>query len=70
MRFNSKKFQSWEQGKSHQTLEDKRALKKAKAEGKLAETLLDRREKVKADRYCFFVDDCVSSVTNALKQVD
>ncbi|GAA5802021.1 hypothetical protein HPULCUR_007481 [Helicostylum pulchrum] len=49
---NFKRFQSWEPGKTHQTLDDKRALKKAKAEGKLAETLLDRREKVKADRYC------------------
>ncbi|KAG2202313.1 hypothetical protein INT47_010761 [Mucor saturninus] len=49
---NFKKFQSWEPTKVHETLDDRRAIKKAKAEGRLAETLLDRREKVKADRYC------------------
>jgi protein FRG1 len=31
---------------------DLRALKTAKKEGGLHEALLDRREKVKADRYC------------------
>lgn len=33
-------------------MDDRREIKRAKAEGRLAETLLDRREKVKADRYC------------------
>lgn len=48
----SKKFQSWGGGKIFETKEDKRELKRARTEGRLAETLLDRREKVKADRYC------------------
>ncbi|GAA5848636.1 hypothetical protein JCM8547_004581 [Rhodosporidiobolus lusitaniae] len=34
------------------TAEDARALKRAKKEGKLAETMLDRRSKLKSDRYC------------------
>lgn len=32
--------------------EDKKALKQAKDEGRLAEVMLDRRSKVKSDRYC------------------
>ncbi|ORZ39227.1 FRG1-like family-domain-containing protein [Catenaria anguillulae PL171] len=48
-----KKFQSWGGGKlllpSHA---EKKELFKAKKEGKLAETLLDRRSKTKSDRYC------------------
>lgn len=51
-RFYSKKYQSWGGGKLYESSEDRRELKKAKAEGRLAETLLDRREKMKADRYC------------------
>lgn len=50
--FPSKKYQSWGGGKLLSTKEDKRDLKKARTEGRLAEALLDRREKVKADRYC------------------
>ncbi|GAA6001112.1 hypothetical protein JCM5350_000486, partial [Sporobolomyces pararoseus] len=34
------------------TEEDTRDLKRAKKEGKLSETLLDRRTKLKSDRYC------------------
>ncbi|GAA5978519.1 hypothetical protein JCM10908_004386 [Rhodotorula pacifica] len=34
------------------TAEDVRALKKARKEGKLAEAMLDRRMKLKSDRYC------------------
>ncbi|KAI8646026.1 FRG1-like family-domain-containing protein, partial [Parasitella parasitica] len=49
---SSKKYQSWGGGKVHHTLADKRELKKAKTDGRLAEALLDRREKMKADRYC------------------
>ena len=46
----SKKFQS---GKKVSVCSDSRgALKKAKMDGKLHEALLDRREKMKADRYC------------------
>ncbi|KAI9599290.1 hypothetical protein BDF19DRAFT_428255 [Syncephalis fuscata] len=37
---------------AHATHEDKRVLKKAKRQGQLAQALLDRREKTKADRYC------------------
>lgn len=48
----SKKFQSWNGGKVIRTKEDRRELKRAKTDGRLAEALLDRREKVKADRYC------------------
>ncbi|KAI8992515.1 FRG1-like family-domain-containing protein [Pilobolus umbonatus] len=47
-----KKFQSWGGGKIVQTKEDRKELKKARTEGRLAEALLDRRAKVKADRYC------------------
>ena len=32
--------------------EDKSVLKKAKKDGALHEVMLDRREKMKADRYC------------------
>ena len=32
--------------------ENRGVLKKAKVAGKLHEALLDRREKMKADRYC------------------
>ncbi|KAI8375775.1 FRG1-like family-domain-containing protein [Blakeslea trispora] len=48
----AKRFQSWGGGKVVETTRDKRELKKARTEGRLAEALLDRREKVKADRYC------------------
>ncbi|RHZ70253.1 hypothetical protein Glove_273g16 [Diversispora epigaea] len=47
-----KKFQTWGGGRIKTTNEDVSELKKAKKEGRVAEALLDRREKVKADRYC------------------
>lgn len=48
----SKKFQSWGAGRLKVTNEDLRDLKLAKKSGTLAEAMLDRREKLKADRYC------------------
>lgn len=50
--FFSRKYQSWGGGKILPSKEDRQKLRKAKEEGRLAETLLDRREKMKADRYC------------------
>ncbi|KAL0076688.1 FRG1-like family-domain-containing protein [Phycomyces blakesleeanus] len=49
---NVKKYQSWGGGKLHLTEEGSHQLKRAKQDGRFAEALLDRREKVKADRYC------------------
>ncbi|RUP36866.1 FRG1-like family-domain-containing protein [Jimgerdemannia flammicorona] len=49
---NIKKFQSWGAGRLKVTDKDARELKRAKLGGTLAEAMLDRREKVKADRYC------------------
>ncbi|KAH8550770.1 FRG1-like family-domain-containing protein [Umbelopsis sp. PMI_123] len=49
---NMKKFQSWGGSRSQRTEQDLRELKRAKKEGNLSETLLDRRSKMKADRYC------------------
>ena len=48
----SKKFQSWGGGRVHMSREDKRKLKEARGEGRLAEAMLDRRAQVKSDRYC------------------
>lgn len=47
-----KKFQKFQDKKMRVCAEDKEELKKAKAEGLLHEALLDRRSKMKADRYC------------------
>ncbi|VDL81481.1 unnamed protein product [Schistocephalus solidus] len=47
-----RKFQSWQDKKIRLTREDAHALKSAKAEGTLHECMLDRREKMKSDRYC------------------
>ncbi|KAG9300691.1 hypothetical protein G9A89_023489 [Geosiphon pyriformis] len=45
-----KKYQTWGGGRIKTTKEDLTELKKAKKQGNLNEALLDRREKVKADR--------------------
>ncbi|KAI8368123.1 FRG1-like family-domain-containing protein [Radiomyces spectabilis] len=49
---NIRKYQSWGAGRIHTTKEDERELKRARQEGRAAEAMLDRRAKVKADRYC------------------
>ncbi|VDC06628.1 unnamed protein product [Peniophora sp. CBMAI 1063] len=48
----NKIYQAWGAGRSVVSEKDKKDLKKAKKEGKLAETLLDRRQKLKSDRFC------------------
>ncbi|EIN07257.1 hypothetical protein PUNSTDRAFT_114726 [Punctularia strigosozonata HHB-11173 SS5] len=45
-------YQSWGAGKVVTSGKDKAELKKAKKEGRLAEALLDRRAKLKSDRFC------------------
>ncbi|KAJ6635679.1 Protein FRG1 like [Pseudolycoriella hygida] len=47
-----KKFQKFQDKKMRICAEDKTALDKAKKEGILHQTLLDRRSKMKSDRYC------------------
>lgn len=47
-----KKFQKFQDKKIKLCSDDKKELKKAKETGKLHESLLDRRSKMKADRYC------------------
>ncbi|KAG0202873.1 hypothetical protein BGX28_004749 [Mortierella sp. GBA30] len=48
----SRKFQTWNHGRVVVSNEDIGDLKKAKKEGRFSEALLDRREKLKSDRYC------------------
>ncbi|XP_059178628.1 protein FRG1-like [Physella acuta] len=47
-----KKFQSFQDRRLRVSEVDKSQLKKAKREGDFHEVMLDRREKMKADRYC------------------
>ncbi|EGD80546.1 hypothetical protein PTSG_01137 [Salpingoeca rosetta] len=48
----ARRFQSWQDGKLRLSGGDANDLKRAKQEGKLHEALLDRRAKMKSDRYC------------------
>ena len=47
-----KKFQSFPDHKLRVCLDSRDGLEHARHKGKLHEVLLDRREKMKADRYC------------------
>jgi len=46
------KFHTWGAGRSVVSSDDKRELKKARKEGRLNEAMLDRRSKLKSDRFC------------------
>ncbi|TFK55135.1 actin-crosslinking protein [Heliocybe sulcata] len=45
-------YQAWGAGRSVVSGADKQEIKRAKKEGRLAETMLDRRAKLKSDRFC------------------
>jgi len=48
----NKIYQAWGAGRSKVSSNDKKDLKAAKQEGRLSEALLDRRAKLKSDRFC------------------
>jgi len=48
----NKLYQAWGMGRSFVSDVDKKELKRAKKQGRLAEELLDRRSKLKSDRFC------------------
>ncbi|KAH9952055.1 FRG1-like family-domain-containing protein [Amylocystis lapponica] len=48
----NKVYQAWGAGRSVVSVEDKKELKRARKEGRLAEAMLDRRAKLKSDRFC------------------
>ncbi|KAF8587399.1 actin-crosslinking protein [Ramaria rubella] len=45
-------FQAWGAGRSVVSTEDKTELKRARKDGRLSEAMLDRRSKLKSDRFC------------------
>lgn len=47
-----KKFQNWQDHRLRLNPGDKTEIRAAKTDGTLHQVLLDRREKMKADRYC------------------
>ncbi|KAJ7109507.1 FRG1-like family-domain-containing protein [Mycena epipterygia] len=48
----NKLYQTWGMGRSVTSDADKKELKRARKEGRLAEAMLDRRAKLKSDRFC------------------
>ncbi|KAJ7097807.1 FRG1-like family-domain-containing protein [Mycena belliarum] len=48
----NKIYQTWGMGRSVTSEADNQELKRARKEGRLAEALLDRRSKLKSDRFC------------------
>ncbi|KAF9526984.1 FRG1-like family-domain-containing protein [Crepidotus variabilis] len=49
---SNRNFQAWGAGRSVVSQEDNKVLKKAAKDGRLSEALLDRRAKLKSDRFC------------------
>ncbi|KAJ7774975.1 FRG1-like family-domain-containing protein [Mycena metata] len=49
---SNKLYQTWGMGRSVVSGKDKKELKQARKEGRLAEAMLDRRAKLKSDRFC------------------